>query len=156
VPLEELLRDAFLSLGSGLRELLQLEWRKHPGGLAIATTNRIALLQVFAVLLRNAAESIQRQGKKRGTVRLDFAQTGIGPDRQVVVALQDDGAGIRPEHRDQLFVSGFTTKHQSASGPGLHWCANTLQAMKGGIVAESEGPGRGACFRVTLALQEES
>ena len=89
-------------------------------------------------------------------MQLSLQRPAAGPERRVEVSLRDNGAGIRPEHLERLFARGFTTKTQPASGLGLHWCANTLQAMRGGIAAESAGPGRGACFRVSLPLMEES
>ena len=36
------------------------------------------------------------------------------------------------------------------TGLGLHWCANALAGMGGGIQAQSEGPGHGAEIHVLL------
>jgi signal transduction histidine kinase len=65
----------------------------------------------------------------------------------------DDGAGIAPEDLGRIFDKGFSTKPSSSnSGIGLHWCANTIQALGGAMRADSAGPGHGASIYVTLPI----
>lgn len=110
--------------------------------------SRGALTQVLGNLLLNAVESITagaRGGHIRIAVRPHPAQTHL----ELVVA--DDGVGIDPALLPRLFEAGVSTKSRG-SGLGLHWCANTLAAMGGALRAESDGPGLGARFRLTLPL----
>jgi two-component system, NtrC family, sensor kinase len=51
-----------------------------------------------------------------------------------------------------LFGRGFSTKKGKTGGIGLHWSANSVAAMGGRMSAESDGPGRGACFHVVLPV----
>ncbi len=71
--------------------------------------------------------------------------------------MADDAAGIAAEDLPKLFQKGYSTKSQATnSGLGLHWCANTLRALGGGISVHSEGLGRGTRFEILVPLREQS
>ncbi|MFH1021254.1 MAG: histidine kinase, partial [Pseudomonadota bacterium] len=53
------------------------------------------------------------------------------------------------EEKKRFFSFAYSTKARG-SGFGLHACANYMIANNGFIEAESEGPGKGACFSVLL------
>lgn len=115
-----------------------------------AAGNAVVLAQVFGNLLVNAEESILATARGSGTIavsgRLDVS-TGTPV---VEIRFTDDGLGIPAERMAHIFERGFSTKRPESGGIGLHWCANSLAGMGGGITAESEGPGRGASFIVRL------
>jgi len=68
--------------------------------------------------------------------------------------ITDQAGGVAPENLSKLFRKGYSTKSQATnSGLGLHWCANTLNALGGSISAHSEGLGRGTCFVVVVPLR---
>jgi two-component system NtrC family sensor kinase len=74
------------------------------------------------------------------------------PGKGVVIEIQDDGSGIRPEHRPRLFEPFFTTKPVGQGmGLGLFVSFAIVRDHGGAIEVESES-GRGSTFRVRLPL----
>jgi len=68
----------------------------------------------------------------------------------VLLAVQDEGAGISPEHCARLCDPFFTTKHVSGgTGFGLAITSTLVRAHGGSLPFEST-PGQGTCARVTL------
>jgi PAS domain S-box-containing protein len=65
--------------------------------------------------------------------------------KAVRISVIDNGIGIRPEHQDQLFNHGFTTR-QSGHGFGLHSAALAAAELGGTLSAHSDGEGCGATF----------
>jgi sensor histidine kinase regulating citrate/malate metabolism len=55
----------------------------------------------------------------------------------------------------KLFERGTSSKPEGMTGIGLHWCANTVAAMKGRIWAESEGRNRGAYFHIVIPVWQD-
>lgn len=103
---------------------------------------RFKLIHVLVNLIRNAADAMQRapEGQRLLTVAV-AAGAGTG----AIVRITDTGEGIPADRLERLFTLGFTTRSEG-HGFGLHACANALHQMGGRILAESEGPGRGARF----------
>ncbi len=102
------------------------------------------LLDVWMNLLLNARDAVSGQETGRITVT-----TGYDPaDSTVIVAVRDNGAGITPEARSQLFAPFYTTKERG-TGLGLPICADIIEQHRGSIQVESE-VGRGATFIVRL------
>ena len=54
----------------------------------------------------------------------------------------------------RIFQYGFTTR-QDGHGFGLHSSALAAQEMGGSLTAHSEGPGKGATFRLELPFTPE-
>ncbi|MBJ7311151.1 ATP-binding protein [Rugamonas sp. CCM 8940] len=100
------------------------------------------LNQVFLNLLRNAADAAGEHG--RITLR-------TGRDEgQVWIEIEDNGAGIRPEHLARVFDPFFTTKPVGCgTGLGLSMAYGIVKTHGGRIEVRSE-PGKGAAFRVVL------
>lgn len=107
---------------------------------------RVVLLQVLGNLIVNAMQSIQRAGVSGGRIVIDAASS----DAQVELTIADNGEGVAPERKGLLFTRGFTTRPGEGSGLGLHYCATSVSAMNGTIAVASEGPGRGATFKISL------
>ncbi len=117
--------------------------------------NRVILSQVIGNLFSNAAEAVTAAGRTSGaiTVTIDCG------DEATIVRICDDGEGFAPEVGASLFQRGFSTRSHKSGGLGLHWCANSMNAMEGALRMESEGPGRGAVAVLTLkspATQEQA
>jgi len=108
--------------------------------------NRLILSQVIGNLFGNAAEAIAARGAGSGSIRVTVEQI----DAQVRVAIHDDGEGCEPEVGATLFQRGYSTRDHKSGGLGLHWCANSVNAMEGSLRLESEGKGRGAVAILTL------
>ena len=76
------------------------------------------------------------------------------PEHNVTVSIADNGVGIAPENLTRIFAHGFTTR-KDGHGFGLHSGALAAQEMGGTLTAESEGPGRGATFTLTLPISHD-
>jgi PAS domain S-box-containing protein len=74
------------------------------------------------------------------------------PDREVIVAVRDNGIGIDPQFHAsifQLFRRLHTREEYEGTGAGLAICSKIVQAHGGSIWVESE-PGEGATFFIRL------
>jgi signal transduction histidine kinase len=106
----------------------------------------------------NAVKSVAAKGGG-GTVWLDARVEGD----QVRVEVRDDGLGFEPAESRRLFGKFYRPgdelrRRTQGSGLGLSIVARFVQAGGGRVSAASEGPGRGATFRVwwPRARREES
>jgi two-component system C4-dicarboxylate transport sensor histidine kinase DctB len=117
-----------------------------PAGPNLVMANRLILSQVIGNLFANAAESIVARGTGSGSIVTAIEQA----DGRVTIEIRDDGEGITPEVAATLFHRGFSTRAHKSGGLGLHWCANSANAMQGSLRLESEGPGQGAVAILTL------
>lgn len=115
------------------RQLAPIEWpvEKHK------------LLQVLVNLIGNAIDAMHESRDR--TLTLLVALEGD----DAIIKVKDTGIGFTPETHAKLFGFGFTTK-PNGHGFGLHSCAVETQSMGGHLLAESDGPGLGACFSVYL------
>ena len=69
-------------------------------------------------------------------------------EKAFIIAVKDNGKGIKDEDKDQIFLPNFTTK-TGGSGVGLSLTYNIVQAAGGTISFESQ-EGEGAEFVITL------
>jgi signal transduction histidine kinase len=74
--------------------------------------DRIQLQQVFMNRMLNGIEAMQ--GTDTGGQLTIRSQEGEGS--QLLISVSDSGAGLEPEHADQIFNAFFTTK---AQGTGI-------------------------------------
>jgi PAS domain S-box-containing protein len=107
--------------------------------------DRIQLQQVLLNLLMNAIEALSSVDEGERELRVS---SGTHASHGVLVAVQDSGIGIDPEHMDRLFNAFFTTKPQGM-GLGLAISHSIIEAH-GGRLWASPNPGRGATFQFTL------
>ncbi len=110
------------------------------------------LNQVWTNLISNAIQAMNG----RGTLTVS---TGALDGNRIMVAIQDSGPGIPPEHIDRIFDVKFTTRQgrvEFGLGLGLPICRNIVTRHHGTIHAESK-PGQ-TRFVVTLPIHspEES
>ncbi|MBF0504410.1 MAG: hypothetical protein HQL14_04825 [Candidatus Omnitrophica bacterium] len=109
----------------------------------------VLIEEVILNLIKNALHAAFKQNSDGGgkvALRI-FRQAD-----DVVIEVTDNGYGIQPVLLKQLFGVPTTTKG-SAEGTGLglyHVRRVVVDMLKGRVHAESEGPGKGARFAVTL------
>lgn len=116
-----------------------------PGGPWPALGDATRLRQTFDNLLRNAIEA-QPSG---GAIQVSAAKN----DNQLTVDFTDTGPGVPPEHRQNIFEFGKTTK-AGGSGIGLP-LSQLIAESHGGSLAYHERNGTGgATFRLMLPLAE--
>jgi len=115
------------------------------------TTDRNKILQILLNLLRNAKDAVKASDLPREViVRL----RSIGTDR-LRLQVSDNGVGIAAENLARVFSHGFTTK-KDGHGFGLHFGALTARQLGGSLIAESEGPSRGATLTLELPIHGNS
>ncbi len=104
------------------------------------------LQQVFGNILNNATKFTARRG------HLSIGSTDDNQGR-LVLTFKDDGIGMTPEVIDRLFQpfeQGADPGRYGGLGLGMAISKALVEIHAGIITAESEGPGRGAEFTVTL------
>jgi signal transduction histidine kinase len=112
--------------------------------------NRILLGQILENLFTNAREAIAATGRQDGALSVSAVRNGDGAT--CAVTITDNGEGFDPAAGARLFERGFSTREQKSGGFGLHWCANTLNALGGRLSLESDGVGKGARAILVLPL----
>jgi PAS domain S-box-containing protein len=118
------------------------------------TGDRTRLAQIVNNLLDNSAKF--SDGGRKVTVRV-AADAG---QRRAVLSVRDEGIGIEPEVLPRLFnvfaqADRSLDRSRGGLGLGLALVKGLAELHAGGAEAFSEGPGRGAEFRVWLPLAEE-
>ena len=111
----------------------------------------VEIRQVFANLVRNAIEAIERTGHLLVAVHQsrswkDLSKVGV---RILVI---DDGSGIPEGVRDKMFSPFFSTKEEKGTGLGL-WVSRQIVARHGGTIRFRTRVGKGTCFSVFLPLR---
>ena len=122
-----------------------------PAQPCMVMASRIILSQVIGNLFSNAADAIAAKGTASGSITVTIDRLGDNAR----IAIRDDGEGFAADRTPALFQRGYSSRAHKSGGLGLHWCANSMNAMGGGLTLESDGPGTGAVALLTLALAEE-
>ncbi len=104
--------------------------------------DRNQLLRVFNNLILNAVQAIPEYREGKVTVEIK-EHTG-----SVLIAIQDNGVGIKEEETARLFTPNFTTKN-SGTGLGLAISKNIIEGFGGKIYFKST-PDLGSTFTVEL------
>jgi signal transduction histidine kinase len=114
-----------------------------PGDPALASVNAQEIKQVVLNLITNGLDSIDAGA--RMTIEIT-ARAG-----ELDMLFTDNGCGMTPEVLQHIFEPFFTRKRNGqGTGLGLSIAYRIIADHAGHIEATSEGPGRGAQFRVTL------
>jgi signal transduction histidine kinase len=105
------------------------------------------VLQILINLISNAKNAMAGlpQGERTLQVRLD--KEGL----MARILVVDNGMGLAPEVREQLFSQGFTTR-EGGHGLGLHSSALAARMLGGRLTLESDGPGQGATATLEMPL----
>ena len=146
---------ALLRVGIGDGTTLELDLADHP---LLIEGNATEIQQVVVDLVLNGSEAI---GRARGTVTVRARRVARSrapgeagdaggssdaywveaTDEEVLIEVSDDGPGIRPEDRAELFRAGFTTK-EHGRGLGLAAVRGIVDDHHGTIEVDSDA-GRG-------------
>ncbi|HEX6570739.1 MAG TPA: response regulator, partial [Steroidobacteraceae bacterium] len=107
------------------------------------------LSQIFVNLLTNAAKYTEPGGHVEVVAQVR--------DREVSVAVKDDGIGLASEHLDRVFlmfsqVDSTITRSRGGLGIGLSLVKHLVELHGGRVAAQSPGLGKGSTFTVTLPL----
>lgn len=136
-------REAFQSGGGQHTLLIDLDPE-----LPLVMADRLRMVQVLNNLLFNAA----RHSQEASPIRVLVERGEV----QVTVTVADEGSGVPADRMPSLFrkFSGITAEERerdlARSGLGLAICKGIVEAHGGRIWAESDGPGTGARFSLTI------
>jgi signal transduction histidine kinase len=111
-------------------------------------------VQIQQVAINFLINGIQAMAEVDGRPRDLLIRSRRTEDHHALVAVQDAGSGIDPEHADRLFDAFFTTK-ANGMGLGLSICRSIIEAH-GGRLWASPNTGPGATFQFTLPPHDES
>jgi signal transduction histidine kinase len=113
----------------------------------LAAVNVQEFKQVVLNLITNGLDSLD----PGGTLRMELAKVGDKAE----ILFTDDGCGMTTEVLAHLFEPFFTRKRGGqGTGLGLSIVYRIVTEHGGQIDAESDGPGRGSRFRITLPLAQ--
>ena len=105
--------------------------------------------QRFAEIWQNLIENSVKYMGGQIDPRIEIGADQSGTD--VIFFVRDNGMGIDPRHQEKIF--GLFDKldpKSEGSGLGLTLVKRIVELYKGRIWVESEGVGKGCCFRFTL------
>lgn len=118
---------------------------KEYGKVPKVECNAQQITQVLVNLMTNASHAIDA----RGTITL----RSYSQDQNVIIEVQDTGAGIPESIRNNVFDPLFTTKDPGkGTGLGLSITNEIIKKHSGQITLESE-VGKGTLFRVSLPVK---
>jgi signal transduction histidine kinase len=112
-------------------------------GLPVVAFDEAQIRQALLNLIRNAREALHPSGGALW-LRVLASQSRDG----IELVVDDDGAGITEEIREQVFDPFFTTKERG-TGLGLALTRQIIEAHGGTIVCEPRAP-RGTRFHIHL------
>lgn len=108
--------------------------------------NAEAVEHILANLMSNAADAISA-----GSGRIDIT-CSHEEKKQIVLTVSDDGEGIPPEIKADIFNPFFTTKkRREGNGLGLYIVYSEVTKMEGDIKVDSL-PGKGTKFTITIPI----
>lgn len=111
-----------------------------------AWANPQEIKQVVLNIVANGLDSLEPQG----TVTVSLGECA----GRAELRFQDDGCGMNEETLEHLFEPFFTGRRNGGgTGLGLSITYRIVADHGGQIVAQSDGPGRGSEFRVSLPLR---
>jgi signal transduction histidine kinase len=113
------------------------------------TVNAQEMKQVVLNLLTNAFQNTDKTGQVM--IRL-YEQNNVA-----VLSIQDDGAGMDAEVRQNIFEPFFTRQRGGGgTGLGLSITHRIVEEHQGRMTAFSEGVGKGSTFTVELPMESRS
>jgi two-component system C4-dicarboxylate transport sensor histidine kinase DctB len=142
IVVDEAIDGALTLLAGRIRDAgVEMARERGPAGAAV-TAGRIRLEQILVNLLQNALDAVGEAEDPTITITVR-----AGP-QTVVVTVADNGSGVPPAVREQLFMP-FTTTKPTGLGLGLVISADIAREFGGELRLEAAG-GTGAAFALEL------
>jgi C4-dicarboxylate-specific signal transduction histidine kinase len=114
-------------------------------GLPGALVDRVQLQQVVINLIRNAIDAMNSIADGHRILRIGTERNEAG---EVIISIEDPGAGLNPNDTDKIFAPFFTTKWDGM-GMGLSICRSILEAH-GGRLSAAPSRSQRAVFEIAL------
>jgi signal transduction histidine kinase len=110
--------------------------------------DRVQLQQVFLNLITNAIEAMHTVTDRPRTLRV--TSNIIQGSSEIVITIEDSGAGIDREDQSRIFQPFFTTK-SAGMGIGLTICRSIIDSHGGSLRASANNP-YGTIFEVVVPI----
>ncbi len=110
------------------------------------------MIQGDAALLRRVLDNLLSNALKFAPTQTDVTVAVLRQDDQVLLQVRDQGQGVNPELRDQIFTKFEIGQHLpqvKQIGLGLAFCKMVVEAH-GGQIAVSDNQPSGCMFTITL------
>ncbi len=101
-----------------------------------------SLSLVLANILQNAQEAMLSQKDRKLEINI------VKNYDKIMIDIKDNGPGIAPELRSQIFEEGYSTK--GTTGLGLYHARKILKHYGGDLQLLNNNPDKGATFRIIL------
>jgi nitrogen fixation/metabolism regulation signal transduction histidine kinase len=108
---------------------IDFSFRVNPSDLVFSFDKNL-IEQVIINLIKNSIEALENRTERKLEI---YAKT---ESNSLIIAVLDNGSGIKSEIKDDLFIPFFTTK-EKGSGIGLSLSKEIMQKHKGEIYFES-------------------
>ena len=143
-PLQEIVQEALNLVAGQLAERkVQVEITREPIWL---TGDRSRLVEIFQNLLDNSVKFLGEQPSPQIEIGWE------SENEEIFLFVRDNGMGIDPRHQSKLFGLFEKLDPQTpGTGMGLAMVKRIVEMHGGKIQVHSDGLGRGATFRFTLA-----
>ena len=106
--------------------------------------SRTEIRLLLAQIIENSVRAVEELEERKGTIKIDTSRR----NEEIQITVIDNGAGIPPERRRQIFRP-FYTSRDGAMGLGLTMAGHLVKRYEGGIKVNSL-PGQGTVTRITL------
>lgn len=107
------------------------------------------LSQALIILLSNAKDAMKDVNNEKAVTISIYKQ-----NKFVVIAVGDNGGGIKDEIMDRIFEPYFTTKHPSSgTGIGLYMLKMIIENMNGKVSVKNDK--FGACFTIKIPYMDK-
>jgi C4-dicarboxylate-specific signal transduction histidine kinase len=111
---------------------------------ALASVNQLG--QVIINCVTNARDALSETGQANKQISIDAYRD----DGKVYITISDNGPGMPPEVREQLFTPFFTTKEPGkGTGLGMSISQKLVEGFGGRIMCDST-PGKGTTIIIVL------
>jgi signal transduction histidine kinase len=145
VDVHQLVESA-LKIGGNLLRKKNIDVVRQFGTVPEIVCSPVQINQVLLNLISNAAQAIEHE---QGRITLRTHAVG----QYLMIAVEDNGAGIPAEHLARIFDPFFTTKPiGQGTGLGLSICYQIIEQHRGRIRAVST-PGVGTRFFIALPIR---
>ncbi|MFA5203940.1 MAG: ATP-binding protein [Lentisphaeria bacterium] len=153
VNLNEVVTDALFMVTGKINDSSVTVIREAPQTTPYVLGSPGEIEQVLMNLFANACDVTR--GRADAELAIRISEVTRGARRQHwAIEVRDNGTGIPPEVRDQIFTPFFTTKPKGqGTGLGLSISRHIIRKHRGEIQVESE-PGGGAIFTVFLPVAD--
>ena len=149
----ELIARSLARLAPAQRERLALDLAPGVGALGTLSLPGTTLALVLQELAQHAATRAEQAGQARTRFAIEAKLLAADGRRVLHIGIGQDSGGLAAEDLRTLFQKDpAAVPGAGPAGRGLHWCANTLNALGGSIAAHSDGVGRGMRFEILLPL----